>query len=119
MDQTSYSVLGGGLTLPQISGQPYWTDSCTFVLPVKLEPGWSYELGFNSSAYAGFRSKQAEVAVPHTLVFSTTTEGLAGPDEAQAAMNEEAYSALRQAVLESYSYRDRLGLDWSRLFAEH
>ena len=48
-----------------------------------------------------------------------TSEAVTLADEQQIESNRLAYDALRRAVLESYSYRDRLELDWEALFDAH
>ncbi|HPZ55174.1 MAG TPA: S41 family peptidase [Bacillota bacterium] len=119
MRADGYSVLGGGLSFPEVTGAPYWIDSNTFALPVRLQPGTTYVMGFNSEVYTGFQNERSEPAVPYTLTFTTATEAVTLADEQQIESNRLAYDALRRAVLESYSYRDRLELDWEALFDAH
>lgn len=114
-----YSVIGGGSSFPEVTGAPYWINSTTFALPVRLQPGTTYVMGFNSEVYTGFQNEESEAAVPYNLTFATAGEVQSVADEQQVESNRQAYDALRQAVLQSYSYRDRLGLDWDALFDAH
>jgi beta-lactamase regulating signal transducer with metallopeptidase domain len=80
MDPGGFSWTGGGPSFPTIpDGQkPRWSrdgKSCT--LPVKLEPGKSYELGLNSVSHKNFASKWGVPLEPVRFQFTT-----AGADEA-------------------------------------
>ena len=40
---------------PEVTGDPYFPDNRTCVLPVSLKPNTHYSLGVNSEAYSDFR----------------------------------------------------------------
>lgn len=72
MDQGGMSVVGGGPTFPgDPSARPRWTDSRTIVIPLKLEPGRSYQLSINSSRFRNFRDAQGESVTPYPIHFKT------------------------------------------------
>ena len=57
---------------PKIIGEVhYLKDKRTCVAPVKLEPGKTYAIWFNSSQYNAFRDENNNPAVPYLLVFQT------------------------------------------------
>ena len=59
-------------TFPQIVGEiRYPDDKRTCVAPVKLEPGKTYAIWFNSADNNAFRDKDNNPAVPYLLVFQT------------------------------------------------
>jgi len=68
-----FSWTGGGSNYPPIiEGQrPYWRDSRTAVLPVKLEPGHYYRVGINSKSHRNFRSTAGVPALPSAIYFTT------------------------------------------------
>lgn len=71
-EQWSFTETDSGIT-PEISGDPYFPDATTCVLPVKLEPDTTYGLGINSAAHQNFVSSAdpSLAAEPYTLSFST------------------------------------------------
>lgn len=59
-------------SFPQITGQvKYLNDKRTCIAPVKLEPGKTYVVWFNSERYNAFRDTDNNPAVPYLLVFET------------------------------------------------
>ena len=61
-------------TFPQIAGEVrYLADKRTNVLPVKLEPGRTYAIWFNSpnGRHNAFRDSANNSAMPYLLVFQT------------------------------------------------
>ena len=59
-------------SFPKITGQvKYLNDKKTCIAPVKLEPGKTYVVWFNSERYNAFRDKDNNPAVPYLLVFET------------------------------------------------
>ena len=59
-------------SFPIIIGQvKYLNDKRTCVAPVKLEPGRTYVVWFNSKKYNAFRDTDNNPAVPYLLVFET------------------------------------------------
>lgn len=52
-----FSWTGGGPEFPETTGKPYWAaDQRTCVLPVRLQPNWSYRVGLNSPSHKNFKS---------------------------------------------------------------
>lgn len=65
-------VMASKETLPQINGQVhYLDDKRTCVAPVKLEPGKTYVIWFNSQQYKAFRDVDNNPAIPYLLEFKT------------------------------------------------
>lgn len=59
-------------SFPDITGEAhYLKDKRTSVLPVKLKPGKTYAIWFNSQKYNAFRDTNNNAAVPYLLVFKT------------------------------------------------
>ena len=59
-------------TFPQITGDVrYLKDKRTCVAPVKLAPGKTYVIWFNSGKYNYFKDVDNKSAVPYLLVFQT------------------------------------------------
>src|SRR5205814_191607 len=106
------SVLGGGDTFPAITGPLKWADNKTFVIPVKLEPDHAYEMNLNSDTFKGFASTRREPAEWYPLSFKTRAAGAApaAPD-VTPEQNKAALAALREAIDNNYSYRDRKKID--------
>jgi hypothetical protein len=59
--------------VPEITGDPYFPDNRTCVLPVKLEPGVTYSIGINDATHKGFVSASDETlaVIPYVLTFSS------------------------------------------------
>jgi RNA polymerase sigma factor (sigma-70 family) len=74
MDQGGMSVVGGGSTFPgDPSARPHWSDARTIVIPLRLEPGRSYQLSINSSRFRNFRDAQGESVTPYPIHFKTAS----------------------------------------------
>lgn len=59
-------------TFPKITGEVrYLKDKRTCVAPVKLKPGKTYAIWFNSSKFNAFRDKDNNPAIPYLLTFQT------------------------------------------------
>ena len=59
-------------TFRHIIGQPhYLQDRKTCVLKVRLEPGRTYVIWFNSEKFRNFRDTDGLSAIPYLLVFET------------------------------------------------
>ncbi len=72
------SWTGGGEQFPKVAGEIYWTgDKKTCVLPVKLQPSWSYRLGLNSVSHKNFQSAKGVPLEPVAYTFETGMEGVA------------------------------------------
>jgi Peptidase family S41 len=121
MNPNSWSFVGGGPKFPQVVGKPQWADPKTIVIMVKLEPDHEYWMSINNDTFQGFRSRAGEPAIPQPLGFRTRAAGPA-PKPADLLTpegNRAAVAALRKAIDGDYAYRDRLNLDWEKIFAEH
>lgn len=117
MDQRGFSWVGGGPTFPQLTGKPHWVSPRVCILPVKLEGGRDYWVGINSVSHRSFRSTSGGPAEPYPIAFRTRKAG--EPVREQLDLDHKSsIEALRRAIHERYSYRDRLGVDWTRLFKE-
>lgn len=118
MDPTGYSFVTLGNGFPQVTGQPYWVDDFTIVLPVRLEPNQGYWLLLNSPNMQGFRSRTGVPATPRLLAFWTANGGeSAESNDAQFARNRRAYEQVVELMTVYYSYKDRLGIDWAKRLA--
>ncbi len=70
-DSWSFVEAGTGV-IPEVTGDPYFKDEYTCVLPVKLKPATSYSIGINSKNRKGFVSKNGVPAEPFVLIFRTS-----------------------------------------------
>jgi hypothetical protein len=123
------SPVGGGETFPKILGKPRWTTARTLTIRVKLEPNHEYWLSANNEKFRNFTNRAGEPAIPYPIKFRT---GRAKRDSGKTdkkddtqpsdsgsltgEQNRAAIVALRAAILNYYSYRDRLKIDWDGLF---
>ncbi|MBW1971303.1 MAG: hypothetical protein JRI44_00470 [Deltaproteobacteria bacterium] len=74
MKTNSYSfVVAGPGETPEITGNPWFKDEYTCILPVKLKPDKLYSIGINSQRHKGFRSKDGIPAIPFVLIFRTVS----------------------------------------------
>lgn len=108
----SHSWVGGGPTFPKLSGPPVWDSHTTTSLHFKLEPEHDYALSLNSATLLHFRSVNGQPLEAYPIVFSTREL----PTTPEA--NQRTFDALREAVRDRYSYRDRLGVNWDAHFEE-
>lgn len=115
MSRGGMSIVGGGSTFPQITGQIRWRDTRTLVIPVKLEPGHEYQLSINNQRFTNFRNTKGEACVPYPIRFVTKSDG----EDVETGMD---FGATIDRVVElmdtMYSHRDRLGLDWAEVMDE-
>lgn len=112
------SVVGGGENFPEIVGRPNWADERTFVIRVKLKPNHEFRLSINSDRFQNFKNRGGEAAVPYPIQFRTGAGGAKSAGAgAESKENRGAFELLRTAVRNNYSYRDRLSIDWDKLFA--
>lgn len=118
MNPGGRSVVGGGEAFPEISGDPKWLDARTFVLPVTLKPGHTYQFSLNSDTFKGFQSASGEPAEWYPVEFHTRGAGApsAAPD-VTPAQNRQAIEALRRAIDGDYAYRDLRKVDWAKEIA--
>jgi len=56
---------------PKTTGDPYYADHRTCVLPVKLKPGTEYVVWINHSQFDNFRSADGRAAKPYEIRFRT------------------------------------------------
>jgi hypothetical protein len=119
MNPGGRSIVGGGDAFPKLSGDLKWLDAKTLIMPVTLAPDHSYQFSINSDTFKGFRSKSGEPAEWYPVQFKTRAAG-AAPAEADVTPehNKEALAALKQAIDQDYSYRDRKKIDWEKEFAK-
>jgi RNA polymerase sigma-70 factor (ECF subfamily) len=65
-------VMASEDSFPEITGDvKYLDDKRTCVAPVKLEPGRTYVIWFNSQSHNAFRDLGNRSAIPYLLVFQT------------------------------------------------
>lgn len=112
MDPGVHGVCGGGPSFPKVI-KTTWRDARTFVLEVELQAERVYAMELACAGSHGFRSA-AGVPLPATpWQFATT-----GPELAKGVADEAA-SRLFRALRDHYAYRDRLGVDWNEVEANH
>jgi Peptidase family S41/Tricorn protease C1 domain/Bacterial Ig-like domain len=122
MSKGGMSVVGGGPKFPEMVGEPSWPDDQTIVIGVKLKPNHDYWLSINNASFQNFKNAAGESATPYPIQFrtgpvggkkksATTPEG-----DKESAANRQALEKLQAAVRDHYSYRDRLAIDWDKLF---
>jgi hypothetical protein len=114
MNHGGRSIVGGGPTFPKITGQPTWPNDRTIVIPVQLEADHDYWLSINNQSFTNFKNTKGESAVPYPISFSTS-----GGRKIAVEDNRKAIEQLRKAIDQNYSYRDRLKIDWDKLFADN
>ncbi|MBL8729506.1 MAG: hypothetical protein JNM25_13820 [Planctomycetes bacterium] len=112
MDPGVYGLCGGGPSFPSVAA-PTWDDAHTFGLDVTLAPDHVYAMDLACAESAGFRSAAGQRLRP--LPWRIATKGPNLPDGAARAAVDRLFVLLR----ERYSYRDRLGIDWSALDRAH
>ncbi len=115
MDSRGFSLCGGGPAFPKVSSAIRWQTSRVLVAPVQLQPGHAYEFSLNCASALGFKNAAGETLPPLPVRFFTR-EGAAGVPGERETRNRRALAALRQAVDERYSYRDRVVQDWDALW---
>ncbi len=118
MEQGGRSICGGGPTFPALAGQPTWETPRVLAIPVKLSPGGVYALSINCPSARNFRSVGGEPAEITPLTFRAAPEGV--EPVRRVAMtpetNREAIDAMRSAIDDAYSYRDRVMKNWDGAF---
>lgn len=117
MNPAGRSICGGGPEFPAPVGAPHWLDAKTLAFAVKLEPDHEYALSINCPSARNFKSVAGEAAEVTPLRFRTRAAGapavILTPQQNHAACGE-----LRRVMKDVYSYRDRLRIDWNRVFDE-
>lgn len=117
MDRTGFSVVGGGSTFPQITGQIRWRDTRTLVIPVKLAPAHEYQFSINNQRYTNFRNTKGEPCVPYPIRFVTAS--VDGGDVERGMDFGPTIDRVVELMDTMYSHRDRLGLDWRAIMDEN
>lgn len=112
MDPSAYALCGGGPGMPRL-GSPAWDDAKTFSIGATLESDHVYSMDLACAESGGFRSADGLRLAP--MPWRIATRGPALPEGAARAAVDRLFAALR----EHYSYRDRLGIDWSDLDRNH
>ena len=112
MDQTAHALCGGGPSFPKVI-EITWRDDRTCVAQVSLLSDTVYSMDLSCAGSGGFRSRDG-VRLPHTP-WRIATRGQAFADGEAAS----AAQRLFRAIDDQYSYRDRLGIDWSELERTH
>ncbi len=99
---SGFSWTGGGSNHPPvIDGQrPYWRDTRTAILPVKLEPGRFYRVGINSKSHQNFRGADGVPALPAMIYFTT-----------QGATDDMKSLTRKPVVLETHPANGATGVD--------
>jgi hypothetical protein len=114
------SICGGGPRFPTITAKSTWESPRVLLIPVKLEPSHTYELGINCPGAQNTRSANGEPAMVTPLSFTTAaTKEAAKSLTLVPAQNEKAIAALRQALAERYSHRDVRLVDWDAQIGAH
>ena len=127
MSHGGMSIVGSGESYPQSRGKPKWTSQSTIVIPVRLQPNHQYWLSINSDRYRNFANSSGEPATPYPIQFRTgsgdkkQSAAKAEPvgKTLQPAQSARAVTLLQTAMTKHYSYRDRLGIDWQKVFQEN
>src|SRR5262245_36073014 len=115
MNSGGRSVVGGGESFPEISGDLKWADEKTFVITVKLKPDHWYQFSINSDTFKGFRGKGGEAADWYPIRFKTRAAG-AAPTAGDVSRdeNEAGVAALKLAIEREYAYRDLKKIEWTQ-----
>jgi hypothetical protein len=115
MSPVGRAVVGGGESFPEISGQLSWLNEKTFVIPVKLKGDHQYQLSINSDTFKGFGNKNGQAAEWYPVSFKTRADGAAAAEpDVTPEQNKLAVAALKEAIDQDYSYRDRKKIDWAK-----
>lgn len=113
MTPGSWSWCGGGDHFPEIIDKSFFRDEYTCVLPVKLKPQTTYILGINCPSARNFRGANGLPATAMPLAFVT---GSGAANIAARSDNYRAWESLTSQFTTIYSYYDRTGTDWKKVF---
>ncbi|HLO60445.1 MAG TPA: S41 family peptidase [Bacteroidales bacterium] len=103
----SYSV-PDRLNMPLITGQPKWINKRVISIPVRLYPGKTYSLLFNSQKFQNFRNTQGIPLNPTELHFQTRSISF-------TTLNQKAYDDFIKIFPLKYSYSSLKGINWNDL----
>lgn len=106
MDPRAHALCGGGPSFPRVLGTS-WSDERTFVAEVQLAEDQVYSMDLSCAGSGGFLATNGE-RLP-LVPWRIATAG----KKLDAEVMVRAVDALFDAIANSYSYRDRLGVDWS------
>jgi hypothetical protein len=112
IDPRGRSIVGGGDAFPQITGDITWTNNKTLIIPVALQANHQYWLSINSDTFKNFRNNAGEPVEWYPIFFKTLAPGALAPHDLTPQQNANAVAALKAAIDEDYSYRDRLKVNW-------
>jgi len=112
MDTSVHGVCGGGPGFPKVLGTT-WRDARTFVIATELQAERVYALELACSGSHGFRTAAGQPLAPTPWLFATSGPAL------DKVVAEQAVARLFAALRDKYSYRDRLGIDWTELELAH
>ena len=120
MSPNGMSIVGGGPSFPKLIGEALWENDRTLVFAWRLEPGHDYWLSINNENFTNFRGTNGESSVPHPISFHTA--GVAAKTNVESAPEsvgeEGAFTQLKNAIDEDYSYRDLRHVNWDERFKE-
>jgi len=118
MRADGYSIVGGGPSLPDITGDIRWVGDRSVVIPVKLRPDHEYRLSINSDRFKNFRNRAGEAAVPYPIVFTTGANDTGTNDASVRGTNARAVDRAIGLLTSVYAHRDKLGVDWADALGE-
>ena len=114
MEQSSYSLCGGGPTFPTARSKPKWISDTTLEFEVELAPDREYRIGLNCQGSANTKSKDGVPLIARSWTF-TTMPGALRPETEQRQRNQLAFDLLFEALQQRYSHRDVRVKDWEGL----
>jgi hypothetical protein len=114
MSNKGYSICGGGPSFPQVVGKPQWIDAQTLELQVKLTPEHDYSFSVNCDSAQQCQSRQGVPAIAYPIAFRTRAAGAPPAALLTGDQQRRVWEQLATLINENYSYRDRLGIDWSK-----
>ncbi len=113
MDTRGRSIVGGGDSFPEITGEIRWIGAQTIVVPVRLVPDHEYWLSINNQQYRNFANVRGESAVPYPVRFTTGPAGDRPPAADVAPRHDAAVDRVIDVLTSRYAYRDRVIHDWA------
>jgi hypothetical protein len=115
MNPNGRSMIGAGANFPAPTGPLKWANPRTLIIPVALQGDHEYQFSLNSDTFKGFASTTGQPAEWYPVWFKTRAAG-AAPAKADvtAQQNKDALAALKKAIDDDYSYRDRKKVDWPK-----
>ena len=71
MDNSGFSICGGGPKFPELLGKPRWVNKRTLVAGVKLKPSYEYQMSINCPSYQACKNVNGEPAEIYPINFKT------------------------------------------------